>query len=75
MITEHNINETLAWKMTPQMKLAYLEFVQDRLEELFEALTITEADYKYLMKVTNKKAKILLKEHPEAFKTNQNNDG
>ena len=67
MITKHNINETLAWKFSPKQKLAYLEFVEDRLEELLDILTITQADYDYLMQHVEKKAKQLLKEHPEVF--------
>jgi len=61
--------------MTPSMKLAYLEFVEDRVEELFEALTITEADKDFLLSHVGKKARALAKEHPEVFISNQNKDG
>jgi len=67
MITAHSINETLAWDFSPEQKLAFLEFTEDNIEELYEALTITKADYEYLMEHVVKKAKALLKEHPEIF--------
>jgi len=72
MITCHSVNEVL-WSgiLTPEQQLAYLEYTQDAIEDLYEALTITEADYVYLMECTTTKAKWILKNNPDAFKTNQ----